>query len=699
MNAPVTTRIGRSVCPHDCPSTCALDVELVDAHTIGRVRGAKDDPYTAGVICEKVARYAERIHHPDRLLHPLRRTGPKGAGQWQRIGWDEALEEIASRFLSIEAQFGPETIWPYFYAGTMGHVQRDGIDRLRHARGYSGQYETICTGTAWPGYIAGAGLLSGVSPEEMAESDCIVIWGTNAVVTQVNLMTHAVRARKERGATIVAIDIYQTATLDQADMPLLIRPGTDGALACAVMHVLLRDGLADLEFMEKFTDFSPAFAQHLSTRTPQWAAGITGLGADEIEAFARLVGTTPRTYFRLGYGFTRQRNGSVNMHAALSVPAMTGAWQHPGGGALHSNGGTWSLDKSIVRNTPALKPGIRELDMSEIGAVLTGDARALRNGAPVKALFIQNTNPANVAPDQALVRQGFMREDLFVVVHEQFMTDTAKLADIVLPATMFLEHNDYYTRSAHTRVLFGPKLVEGPEEARSNFWVVNELLRRLGETDDPALAMTDREVVAETMRRSGYGELEQIAETGFIERAYPERKQHFADGFAWPDGKFRFKPDWQGAADKKGYTWVCEPSELPAWPDYWEVNEPVDGEHPFRLATSPARSFLNSSFSETPGSRKRVGEPSLLIHPDDASALGIAEGDVLRVGNRRGEVVLKASLFAGIRTGVVIAEGIHPNSVHAGGRGINTLIGSDPVKPFGGVGFHDASVWIKPRAA
>jgi anaerobic selenocysteine-containing dehydrogenase len=383
------------------------------------------------------------------------------------------------------------------------------------------------------------------------------------------------------------------------------------------------------------------------------------------------------------------------MHAALSIAAITGAWRHPGGGALHSNGGTWGLDKSLVRNTKALKPGIRELDMSEIGPVLTGDARALRSGPPVKALFIQNTNPANVAPDQALVRQGFMRDDLFVVVHEQFMTDTARLADIVLPATMFLEHNDYYTRSAHTRVLFGPKLVEAPGEARPNFWVINELLRRLGETDDPALQMSDREVVAETMRRSGYGDLEEIAKTGFVERALPDDRQHFAAGFAWPDGKFRFKPDWQGAADKKDYTWVCDPSEMPAWPDYWDVNEPVDATHPFRLATSPARSFLNSSFSETPGSQKRVGGPSLLIHPDDAAQLGVAEGDTLRVGNRRGEVVLKASLFSGIRRGVVIAEGIHPNSAHPGGRGINTLIGSDPVKPFGGVGFHDCAVWVR----
>ena len=699
MNAPVAPRIARSVCPHDCPSTCALDVELVDARTIGRVRGAKDDPYTAGVICEKVARYAERIHHPDRLTHPLRRVGAKGEGRWQRIGWDEALDEIATRFLAIEREHGPEAIWPYFYAGTMGHVQRDGIDRLRNARGYSGQYDTICTGTAWPGYLAGTGLLGGVNPEQMAESDCVVIWGTNAVVTQVNVMTHAVRARKERGARLVVIDIYMNATMQQADMALLIRPGTDGALACAVMHVLLRDGLADRAYMAALTDFDTAFAEHLATRTPEWAAAITGLAVEEIEAFARLVGTTPRSFFRLGYGFTRQRNGSVNMHAALSIPAMTGAWQHRGGGAFHSNSGTWGLDKSLIRNSGAARPGVRELDMSEIGRVLTGDVRALRGGGPVMALFIQNTNPANVAPDQALVRQGFAREDLFTVVHEQFMTDTARLADIVLPATMFLEHNDYYTRGGHTRVLFGPRLVEPPGEARSNFAVVNGLLARLGTTDDPALAMSDRDVVAETFRRSGYGELAEIEGTGFVERARPDGEQRFANGFGWPDGRYRFRPDWQAVADRHGYSWVCDPSEMPALPDHWQVNEPVDEAHPFHLATSPARAFLNSSFTETPGSRRRVPEPALLVHPADAASAGIAAGSVVRIGNRRGEVELVARLFDGIRPGVLIAEGIHANGAHRNGNGINTLIGSDPVRPFGGVGFHDCAVWLRPVTA
>ncbi|MDP1729630.1 MAG: molybdopterin-dependent oxidoreductase, partial [Devosia sp.] len=682
------------VCPHDCPSTCALDVELIDARTIGRVRGTKDDPYTAGVICEKVARYAERLHHPDRLLHPRRRIGKKGEGRWQAISWDEAFEEIVARLTAIEAEFGPEAVWPYFYAGTMGHVQRDGIHRLRHARGYSNQYGTICTGSAWPGYIAGTGLLTGPNPEQMAESDCVVIWGTNPVHTQVNVMTHAIRARKQRGARIVVVDIYRTATMEQADLALLIRPGSDGALAVAVMHILLRENLADMEFLRSHTDFSEEFARHLQGKTPQWAAEITGLAVEEIERFARLVGTTPKTYFRLGYGFTRQRNGATNMHAALCVPAMTGAWRHRGGGAFHSNSGAWGLDKSLITGAGLARGEARWLDMSGIGPILTGDRGALGDGPPVKALFIQNTNPVNVSPDQALTRRGFEREDLFTVVHEQFMTETAQLADIVLPATMFLEHNDYYTRGGHNRVLYGPKLVEAPGEARSNFEVINELLRRFG-VEHGSLELTDREMVAETFRRSDYGELDEIEKQGFVDRALPEEKSRFADGFAWPDGKFRFAPDWAGVAAKKDYLWVCDPSELPRFADYWEVNEPADAAHPFRLATSPSRSFLNSSFSETPGSQKRVQKPSVFVHPRDASVAGIAEGDLVVLGNRRGEVVLTASVFEGVQRGVLIAEGIHPNHTHKNGNGINTLIGSDPIKPFGGAAFHDCAVWLR----
>ncbi|WP_417309337.1 molybdopterin-dependent oxidoreductase [Devosia sp.] len=695
MNAITTPRIARTACPHDCPSTCALDVEIIDNHTIGRVRGAKDDPYTAGVICEKVARYAERIHHPNRVLHPLRRTGKKGDGTFERISWDEAMDEIVRRFLEIEAEHGPEAIWPYFYAGTMGHVHRDGIERLRVSRGYSAQYDTICTGTAWPGFLAGTGKMTGPNPAEMAEADCVVIWGTNAVATQVNVMTHAVRARKERGAKLVVIDIYDNATMKQADMALLVRPGTDGALAVAVMHVLLRDGLADRAYMARYTDFSPEFEAHLATRTPEWAAAITGLTVAQIEAFAQLVGTTPRSYFRLGYGFTRQRNGATAMHAALCIPAMTGAWQHHAGGAFHSNSAIWAFDKSLITGADLGQAG-RSLDMSQVGRVLTGDAEALRHGGPVKALFIQNTNPVNVAPEQGLTREGFAREDLFTVVHEQFMTDTAKLADIVLPATMFLEHSDYYRRGGHTRTLLGPKLLDAPGECRSNFDVVSELLRRLG-VDHASLALDDAGMVAETLRRSGYGEIAEIEDNGgFVDRAPPDESARFVNGFGWPDGRFRFAPNWSGvAAANSNYQWVCDPSEMPRFADHWDVTERVSAKTPFRLATSPSRSFLNSSFAETPGSRKRQPAPNLLIHPEDAAELGISAGTQVEIGNHRGSVQLLAELFDGMQRGVLIAEGLHPNADHAGARGINTLVGADQVRPFGGAPFHDTTVWLR----
>lgn len=695
MTLPVATRTIRSVCPHDCTSACALDVDILADGRVGRVRGAKEDPYTAGVICEKVARYAERIHHPERLLHPMRRVGPKGGGQWERISWDEALDEVAARFLDIEQSHGSEAIWPYFYAGTMGHVHRDGIERLRAVRGYSHQYDTICTGLSWPGYIAGTGLLGGTNSEQMAEADCVVIWGTNAVHTQVNVMTHAMHARKHRGARIVVIDIYRTATMAQADLGLVLRPGTDGALAVAVMHVLLRDGLADRDYMARFTDFSPEFEAHLRYRTPQWAAEITGLSVSEIESFARLIGETKATYFRLGYGFTRQRNGSTAMHAALCIPAMTGAWQYRGGGALHSNSGTWGLDKSRLEGRHLQKGNPRSLDMSEIGRILTGDARALQGGGPVHAMLVQNTNPASVAPEQHLVQQGLSREDLFLVVHEQFMTETAEMADIVLPATMFLEHNDYYTRGGHTRVLYGPAVVPAPGDARSNHDVINALALRLG-SDDPTFHLTDRDVVAETFARSGYPELDEIEATGYVDRERPDAIARFTQGFGWPDGRFRFAPDWQSVADRKGYRWVCDPADMPRFADHWDICEKTDAEHPFKLATSPARAFLNSSFNQTPGSLRREGEPSVLIHPQDAAALGLADLAPVRVGNRRGEVELIARLSTAVRPGVLVAEGLHRNRAHRGGRGINVLTSSEPAPPFGGAPFHDAAVWVRP---
>ncbi|NMG38707.1 molybdopterin-dependent oxidoreductase [Chelativorans sp. ZYF759] len=701
MNAPANIRIGHSACPHDCPSTCALNVEILPGGRIGRLSGAKDNSYTAGVICAKVARYAERIHHPERLLTPMVRAGGKGEGVWKEASWEAALDLVAERLTRAEEKHGAEAVWPYFYAGTMGLVQRDSIERLRHAKKYSGFFGTICTNLAWTGYVMGTGRLAGPDPREMAKSDCVVIWGTNAVATQVNVMTHAVKARKERGAKIVVIDIYDNATMKQADVGLVLRPGTDGALACAVMHVLFREGMADWDYLEKYTDDPKGLEAHLATRTPEWAAAITGLSVAEIEAFARLVGTTKRTFFRLGYGFARQRNGAVNMHAATSIAAVTGCWQHEGGGAFHNNGDIYRLDKSVLEGTAYRDPSVRFLDQSQIGRVLTGDAEALRGGPPVTALLIQNTNPVNVCPEQRLVKQGFLREDLFACVHEQFMTDTAKLADVVLPATMFLEHDDIYKGGGNQYMIPGPKLVEPPDGPRTNLFVIEELAKRLGVAEMPGFGMSEEQHIDRMLGEGGA--FQRLKEDRFVDMQPDFETAHYLNGFGHRDGKFRFRPQWTGTAvpnlppPSVGFQGPHE--RLPDFPDHVDLIETADAEHPFRLATSPARSFLNSSFTETPGSVKREKRPELLIHPQDAAALGLADEQRVEIGNHRGEVVLHARLSDDVRTGVVIAEGIWPNSAHERGEGINVLTGADAAAPCGGAAFHDTKVWVRPARA
>ncbi len=698
MNQPVrppkaAIRIGHSACPHDCPSTCALEVELLDERTIGRVRGARDNDYTAGVVCAKVARYAEREHHADRLMHPLQRVGGKGSREFRRIGWDDALDIVAEQLLKAEARHGAESVWPYFYAGTMGLVQRDGLNRLQNVKKYSGFHSTICVNPAWSGFAAGTGKIAGSDPREMAKSDLVVIWGTNPVNTQVNVMTHATRARKERGAKIAAVDVYMNGTMTQADLPVLVKPGTDGALACAVMHCLFRDGKADWAYLDKYTDAPRELEAHLKSRDPHWASAITGTPVETIEEFARLIGDTKRTYFRLGYGFARSRNGAANMHAALSIAAVTGAWQYEGGGAFHNNNDIFGLDKSLIEGIDALDRNVRMLDQSKIGPILTGDREALRHGPPVDALFIQNTNPMSVAPDQTLVKRGFAREDLFVCVHEQFMTETAEVADIVLPATTFLEHDDIYRGGGHQYIVLGPKLVEPPGECRSNHEVFAALAKRLG-AEHRAFAMSPRELIDDMLRRSNRGTLAELEASKWLDCQTPFEKAHYLDGFNWPDGKFRFKPDWPRVPFRSPYT-SGPVDDMPALPDHWNVVETADDDHPFRLATSPARGFLNSTFNETPTSLASEKRPTVMIHPDDAAEQGIADGDEVVLGNKRGEVRLHARVFDGVRRGVLIAESIWPNSAYPDGKGINTLTGADSVAPFGGAAFHDNKVWVK----
>jgi anaerobic selenocysteine-containing dehydrogenase len=691
MNQHAKVEIRNSTCPHDCPSACALDVEVIEGQSIGRVRGSKLQTYTAGVVCAKVARYAERIHHPERLMYPLRRTGPKGSGRFAQVSWDEALDEVAARFNQAEREFGAESVWPYYYAGTMGLVMRDGINRLAHVKRYSRFYSTICANIARVGFAIGTGKIAGVDPREMGVSDLIVIWGTNPVNTQVNVMTHASRAKKERGARIAAVDVYNNDTMKQADIKIILRPGTDGAFACGLMHVLFREGYADRDYLARYTDCPAELEAHLRTRTPEWASAICGVPVAEIEAFARAVGKTKRTFFRLGYGFTRSRNGATQMHAALCIPAVTGAWQYEGGGAFFNNASIWRFNESIIEGHDAIDPTTRQLDQSKIGRILTGDAEALRGGGPVKAMLIQNTNPVTVAPEQTLVRQGFAREDLFVAVHEQFMTETTQMADIVLPATMFMEHDDLYYGGGHQHISVGPKLIEPPGECRSNHEVMQGLARRLNAVH-PGFEMTPRELIDATLKSSGHGDIATLEADLWRDLQPDFRTSHYLDGFAHADKKFHFKADW---AHPPFGVMMGETKGMPSLPDHWTIIEEADEAHPFRLATSPSRSFLNTTFNETPSSQAREGKASVLMHPLDAASLGIANGDAVTLGNVRGETTLVARLFEGLRRGVLVAESVHPNHDHIGGRGINTLTGAEAVAPIGGAAFHDNRVWVK----
>ncbi len=678
-----------SVCPHDCPSACALEVERFEDRRIGRVRGASGQSYTRGVVCAKVARYAERQHHPARLSRPLRRIGEKGIGEaaFMPISWEDALDEVSERLTQAAQRYGSEAVWPYYYAGTMGLVQRDGINRLRHAMRYSREHLSICSMLSDAGWLAGVGAKRGVDGREIAKSDLIVVWGGNPVSTQVNVMTHVATARKERGAKLVVVDPYRTATAEQADLHLAPLPGTDGALACAVMHVLFKERYADRDYMARYTDDPDGLETHLATRDPAWAARITGLSEDEILAFARLYGRTKRSYIRVGYGFSRSRNGAAQLFAVTCLPTVTGAWAYEGGGALYSNLGLVALDLTLIEGLDRLDPATRILDQSRIGPVLLGDRRDIGDGPPVTALFIQNTNPMVVAPESGVVHRGFARSDLFVCVHEQFMTETAAMADIVLPATTFLEHDDIYPAGAHTYLQIGRAVLDPYAECRSNHDVICGLAERLG-ARHPGFAMSAIELIDRTLRISGLPGFESFSEGGWLDCCPPFETGHFLDGFAHADGKFHFRADWAAIGP--------DHAQLPAYPDHVAIIDEGDAEQPFRLIAAPSRAFLNSSFNNTPSSVAREGRPTALVHPKVLAELGLGDGDRLRIGNRRGSVVVHARGFDGLQTRVVIVEGLWPNHAFEEGIGINLLTSADPGLPRGGAVFHDTSVWLSP---
>src|SRR6267378_2005327 len=483
-----------SVCPHDCPSCCSLEVDVADGRIVD-VTGTAGHPFTQGVICGKVREYAERVHSPLRVLTPLRRAGVKGEGRFQPISWDDALAEIARRWRAIASEHGGEAILPFSYAGSMGQVQFFAGHPLFHALGASRLDRSICVSTAYTGWRATVGQVTGNDSEQMVGADLVVLWGVNAAYSTINVMTLVKQAR-QRGAHVVVIDPYRTPTAVQADEHLAVRPGTDGALALAVMHVLIAEGLVDRDYVERATLGFEALAEHVKAWPPERVAPIVGLDAERIAAFARRYGASPRTFIRIGIGLSRHDNGGMTCRTIACLPALTGAYADPHGGALLSSGGAFALDLRALER-PDLMPTAapRLINMIQLGRALTDPDLA----PPVKALYVYNANPASIVPNQELVLRGLAREDLFTVVHEQHLTDTTDYADIVLPATTSMEHGDLYKSFGHLYVQLAEPVVHPAGESRSNWHVVRQLARAMGlsdphfSKDEPALV---REVLA-----------------------------------------------------------------------------------------------------------------------------------------------------------------------------------------------------------
>jgi len=666
--------IRHSVCPHDCPSQCALTV-TVDGGRVTEVAGDAAHPFTQGVICGKVHDYAERLYAPTRVLTPLRRVGAKGEGRFEPIGWDAAIEEIARQWRRIIDRWGGEAILPFSYAGTLGLLHYWAGHPLFHALGASQLDRTICVTTAYSGWMATLGTVAGNDAEQMVGSDLVVLWGINASYTHINLMSLVKQAR-QRGAFIACIDPYRTQTAKKADLYLQPRPGTDGALALGMMHVLIGEGLVDHDYVQRATLGYADLAQHVKQYDPERVAAITGLAPDVIVDFARRYGATKASFLRVGIGLSRHDNGGGTCRAIACLPALTGAYAHPSGGALLSSTRSFGLDLAALERRDLMpKPVPRTINMVRLGRALTDPGLS----PPVQALYVYNSNPASVVPNQELVLRGLAREDLFTVVHEQHLTDTTDYADIVLPATTSMEHVDLYKSFGHLYVQLAEPVVEPVGESRSNWQVVRQLARAMG-LSDPHFYKDEPELVREVLA-SGDPSVAGIT----YERLKDERSVRlsvgrpylpFADGAPTPSGKVEFV---SGSTATGG---------LPSLPTYVPLVEGPENEilarrYPLQCIVPPNRFFLNSSFSQSDLLRRRQRGPSVLLHPEDARSRGIADGDAVVVRSARGQARFAATVTEDTRPGLAVIEGIWWSKHQAGARGVN-VITDDRVADIGG---------------
>jgi anaerobic selenocysteine-containing dehydrogenase len=682
-------KIVRAACPHDCPDTCAMLVTVEEGRAV-HVAGDPEHPFTRGFLCTKVANYEQRTHSPDRLRTCLRRTGAKGEGRFAPISWDEALDEIAARFDGLaRSPEGAETIMPYSYCGTMGLVQSQSMDRrFFHRLGASQLDRTICASAGVAGYRATIGASIGTDPERFHEARLILLWGTNTLTANVHLWPEILEARK-RGARLICIDPRRTRTADQCDEHIALLPGTDAALALGLMHVIFSEGLEDRDYLDRYTTGADALRRRASEYGPERVASICGLEPEQIVRLARLYAGEKPSVIRINYGLQRHKGGGMAVRTLTCLPAVTGAWRDPAGGILLSTSGTFPLNFSGLEH-PDLMPGKRPrvLNMSALG-----DCLLKVDDPPVRALYVYNSNPAAVAPDQSKVLEGLRREDLFTVVHELFLTDTTDYADIVLPATSQLEHFDLHKAYGHLYLMINERAIEPLYESKCNTEVFRQLAARLGFKEE-CLRESDEDI-ARTALKSDHPALagitlEALRERGWLRLNLPETFAPFAEGnFPTPSGKCEL------------YSKAVEASGLDGVPDFIPPSESrqsaprLAARFPLALISPAAHAFLNSSFANLPKQLRQELRPFVEINPVDAAARGIETGMLVRAFNERGSCELYAVVTTRARAGVVVSPSVWWNKLSPGQTNINQLTSQTLTDMGGGATFYDALVEIK----
>ncbi len=678
----------RAVCPHDCPDTCSMVITVKEGRAVD-LRGDKDHPFTNGFLCQKVNRYLDRTYHKDRLLYPMRRVGPKGAGQFERISWEAAFTEIVSRLMDIaKSSDGPQAILPFSYGGTMGKLQEASIDRrFFHAIGASLLDRTICATAGTVGCDMTLGNRAVADPFLTENCRHIINWGSNTAVTNSHMWVRMVKAQKQ-GAKIITIDPYKTPTASRSDEWLAIRPGTDAALGLAMMHVAFDEKLEDRDYLRQYTLGEEQLRQRVSEWTPERAQKSTGIAAETIRRLTRDHAGARPALIRLNYGLQRHGGGGMAVRTITCIPAVLGTWKDAGGGAMLSTSKVYSfLGSETFCRHDLIPEGTRTINMSRLAEALAGKGdNGQPFGPPVKALVVYNSNPAAICPDQRKVIEGLKREDLFTVVLEHFQTDTADYADILLPATTQLEHWDVHSSYGHLMVQLNEPAIAPLGESRPNTAIFRELAKRFGLSQE-IWDNTDQDLVRESLSPMPKITMEKLLAEGPQPLELTRPFAPFAQGrFETPSGKCEFYS--QRMADMgldplPGYT--------PPHEDPHSGNSP----YPLQMISPPEPAFLNSSFANLEANQRDSGQPKLRIHPVDAKLREIATQTKVRVFNDRGSFQALALVEETVPPGVVVSHGVWWNKKTADGVNVNSTTSTRLTDLGAGATFFDNLVQVE----